>query len=286
MVNFINTAPIYLPWKEMGEDPRFEVTEAPPTRLNRLLAEGRLDVGLVSAFAYAQLHARTAIFPDLGISATGPVGSVILYSRVPVEELDGRTIRLTPHSATSVHLLRILLEDILGLRPRYVTGELPPPHLRDPSMGAYLAIGDEALRLAADPDPWIRLDLADIWRRRTGLPFVFAVWAVRKEAWRRDPEAVRALYRRLRSCLRAGRAALGRISRAVAPRIPMSPEACLDYLRGIELDLDAAKRRGLRHFFRRLHALGALPEVPALELLPLPGDDAAEAPPAVRSLAS
>lgn len=268
MVNFINTAPIYIPWQEMGSPEGVQVVESHPTELNRMLAEGRLDVGLVSSHAYGSEADRYLLLPDLGISATGPVGSVLLLSRIPVSDLHGRSVLLTPQSATSVNLLRIVLEDFFGIQPRYVTGGFAEREHLHPRPQAYLAIGDEALRLASLGRDWTYLDLAEIWLRETGVPFVFAVWAVRRESWEEKPGAIRALNRRLHECYVAGQASLARISSLVAPRIPMDLSACLAYLSGIELDLSPEKQRGLLYFFERLHQRGDFPQVSSLAMVP------------------
>ncbi|HID97726.1 MAG TPA: hypothetical protein EYP57_06015 [Thermodesulfobacteriaceae bacterium] len=267
IVNFINTAPICIPWQEMGPLEGWVVEEGPPTFLNMRLAEGRLDVGLVSSFAYGLDAERYFLLPDLGISATGPVGSVILFSRRPLRELHGKYVLLTPHSATSVNLLYIILENFLGIEPLYKTGRFQELE-SDPSTVAYLAIGDEALRLKASEKRLFQWDLAEIWLRNTGLPFVFAVWAVRKKSWNRISGRISALFRRLVTCYNTGRNDMARISRLVAPRIPMDPGQCLDYLEGIELDLSMEKQKGLLHFFSLLHERGGFPEVTELDILP------------------
>jgi chorismate dehydratase len=266
MVNFINTSPIYVPWQEMSPLNGWVVEEGAPTLLNSRLARGKLDAGIVSSYAYGLNADRYYILPDLSISATGPVGSVILLSKVPIEELHEKLVLLTPQSATSVNLLYIILEDFLGLRPIFRTGNFKELSA-NPVAQAYLAIGDEALRLRADSDNLFRSDLAKTWLDHTGLPFVFAVWAVREESWIAWPKKIRLLYNRLRECHQKGLKELERISNLVAPRIPMASLDCLEYLKGIELDLSEEKQQGLLHFFRLLHDRGGFPRVLKLKTL-------------------
>ncbi len=252
MVNYINTAPLYEIWKKRVKRPDWEIVEAPPARLNRLLAAGELDMGCVSSYEYAARPQRYRILSGLSISADGPVGSVYLFSRIAVEELSGRLILLSGQSETSVCLVRILLEDYYRQRPEYIRGEVFADRDREREIVAVLAIGDDALRLRAEGRYPLQFDLGEMWHQHTGLPFVFAVYAVREELIARNPDTVREIHRTLQQCLADGLADLERIAAAVAPRIPMTQQACLAYLQAMEYDLNAAKQEALKRFFTLL----------------------------------
>jgi len=251
MVNFLNTAPLYEVWKRTVCRPDWQVTEAPPSTLNRLLHEGALDLGFISSHEYAFHPEEYKILGNLSISATGKVGSVFLFSRLPAAELDGRLVLLSSQSQTSVHLVKIILEDFYRVQPRYETGlASESPDLA--GVDAVLSIGDEALLLAHGGRYPHQLDLGEAWQRETGLPFVFAVWAVREAFCRNEPDQVVAIHHELLRCLAEGREKLLEISRLVAPRIPMAAEACFAYLSGMEYDLDDRKQEGLTLFYRYL----------------------------------
>ncbi|RWX51185.1 chorismate dehydratase [Candidatus Electrothrix marina] len=259
MVNYINTAPIYEVWKEQVHNPDWPVTEAPPAQLNRLLAAGELDLGFVSCYEYAVRPEQYRIMADLSISATGPVGSVFLFSSVPPEELDGKQVLMTGQSDTSVWLLRIILEDFFLVKPKYTSGEVFGA--RDPANepAAVLAIGDEALRLATEtnsPYP-VQVDLAEFWNQQTSLPFVFSVCAVREDFLATAEDTARDLHQTLLSCRDQGQERLPEISERAARRIPMDPTACLHYLQAMEYDLSSAKLEALEEFFSRLIRHGA-----------------------------
>ncbi|MDD3815397.1 MAG: ABC transporter substrate-binding protein, partial [Desulfocapsaceae bacterium] len=117
---------------------------------------------------------------------------------------------------------------------------------------ALLAIGDQALRLVGDPQFPYQLDLGAVWQHHTGLPFVFAVYAVREDFCRRDPETLALIHRELVCCVQEGRQNLEAICQVAAPRIPMHPDECYVYLRAIEYDLGAEKQLALERFFRYL----------------------------------
>ncbi|MCW5213415.1 menaquinone biosynthesis protein [Desulfobulbus sp. TB] len=254
MVNYINTAPIYEVWKEQVQRPDWTVTEAPPAQLNGLLAAADLDLGFVSSYEYAARPELYRIMADLSISATGPVGSVFIFSSVPPEQLDGKKVLMTGQSETSVWLLRIILEDFFAVSPKYTSGEIFAEHRPEEEPTAVLVIGDEALRLATDkasPYP-VRLDLAEFWHQQTGLPFVFSVCAVREDFLARAEDVARELHQTLLACRDQGKKRLTEISEQVASRIPMNNTACLAYLQAMEYDLGPAKLRALEEFFSRL----------------------------------
>ncbi|MBW2329001.1 MAG: ABC transporter substrate-binding protein, partial [Deltaproteobacteria bacterium] len=98
MVNYINTAPIYEVWKEQVDRPDWQVIEAPPSNLNRMLAADELDLGFVSSYEYAVRPEKYRILSDLSISATGPVGSVFLFSTTRPEQLDDKLVFMTGQS--------------------------------------------------------------------------------------------------------------------------------------------------------------------------------------------
>ena len=262
MVNYINTAPIYEPWKARNQKPGWFVVEAPPSRLNILLSEGELDLGFVSSYEYAARPGNYRILPDLSISASGPVGSVFLFAKKAVSALDGDTVLLTNQSDTSVALTRIILEEFYQVAPRYFSGAITDENIV--RCEALLAIGDDALRLKADNTFPYCLDLGEVWSQETGLPFVFAVCAVREDFCQEAPDLLEEVYRNLVSCRDEGCADLEAICRIAAPKIPMNVGQCLKYLKGIEYDLGDAKREALAEYFtylirRNEVGVGALP---------------------------
>jgi chorismate dehydratase len=247
MVNYINTAPIYEPWKRRGEKSGWHIEEAPPSTLNRMLARGDLDLGFVSCFEYAAHPNLYRILPDLSISANGAVGSVFLFSKIPVKDLDNKLVLLTSQSETSVFLTKVVLEEFYGVRPQYVSGDVTSDY-RD-TCDALLAIGDDALRLAEDGNFHCQLDLGEVWKKHTGLPFVFAVCAVREEFCVKEPLLLYEVHQRFIECRQEGDSRLSDICKIAAPRIPMEVSRCLEYLQGIEYDLGHQKIEALERFF-------------------------------------
>lgn len=259
MVNYINTAPIYEIWKEQSLPPDWEIIEGQPSQLNLLLAAGKIDMGFVSSIAYAANPENYRILADLSISATGPVGSVFLFSDLQPEALDGRSVLLTRQSDTSIRLVRIILEEFFQVRPHYTVGDVYGELAGTDGVSAVLAIGDDALRLKAEQRYPVQLDLGEIWYKKTGLPFVFSVCAVQEQFLAEQPETARAIRRTLVDCRRQGARRMAEICDRVARRIPMDCEACSRYLLGIEHDLSPIKTQALERFFQYLVDRGEAP---------------------------
>lgn len=219
-----------------------------PAALNAQLAAGTLDASAVSAMAYLHHRDEWQLLPELAIGSESGVNSVILVSRVPLLALAGQTIAVTPQGATTPALLRILLEQGHGLKARYVTAEQPfPAVLRE--FPAALLIGDEALRaLPAARDDFFTWDLGALWRQWTGLPMVYAVWAVRRAVAAAAPEPVQALQQALVASKQWGLAHLDEVARAAAARTGFPEAVVRDYFRGIRYDLDDAAQAGLQRY--------------------------------------
>lgn len=264
MVNFINTAPLYDIWQRTVNRPEWDVVEAAPSVLNRMLYANELDMGLVSSQEYAAHPQDYLLLDDISISASGPVGSVYLFSRCDPSLLVGRTLLLSGQSQTSASLVKIILEKFYHVVPNYEVGSVLEAQ-ENKDIQAVLAIGDEALLLAQNKTYPHMIDLSKIWHEKTSLPFVFAIWAMREEFCRKNPEVVMEVHRQLLRCRNEGKQELKNISKRVAPRVSMDAEACYEYLRGIEHDLSPDKKKGLIRFIEYLIERGD----GAAEALPL-----------------
>ena len=260
MVSYINVAPIYEVWKERTLPTNWQVIAKHPRELNELLLEDQIDMGFVSAFAYALHPERYRIFAGLSISATGPVGSVFLFSRVPPAELNRQPVLLTRQSDTSIRLVQIILEEWYRIQPEYRQGVVYGPDSQAGTAQAILAIGDDALRLKREGQWPVVLDLGEEWMRHTGLPFVFSVWVVRDSFVQDQPEEARRIREMLLSCRDEGQRRLPEICRSVAARIPLDYNDCVQYLKAIEHDLTPVKIQALEKYFTFLIQRGEAPK--------------------------
>jgi chorismate dehydratase len=227
------------------------------------MRRGEVDLGSISALEYGRGFRDYLLLPDLSISAKGAVGSVLLFSRVPFSRLDGRTIRVSAASASGAALVKVLMAKLFEVQPRYQPGPLAGVPLAD--VAAVMAIGDEALRLKAAGVMPFELDLGQAWEELTGLPFVFGVWAVRRDFAEAHSEATATLHRLLLRSRDWGLASLAELSRIAGPSFSMTPAQILAYFHQLNYSLDPEHEEGLATFFNYLYNLGELPEEPRLE---------------------
>ncbi|MEM5788168.1 MAG: menaquinone biosynthesis protein, partial [Syntrophobacteraceae bacterium] len=182
-IGYLNVLPVYYPLENGIITHPFTIIPGVPSYLNELAANGELDISPVSSIEYARHSDLYYIVPDLSISSFGKVKSVLLLSRYPVEQLSGRDILMSSQSHTSVGLLKILAKLRFGIEPRFRVGT--PRQGQDGEdcrADAFLAIGDEALRLSGSGSYPEIVDLGAAWYEWTHLPFVFALWVVRRRA--------------------------------------------------------------------------------------------------------
>ena len=236
------------------------VVSATAAELNDLLAAGELDLSVVSAVEYARDAASYHLLPDLAISCDGPVRSVVLFSKRPVHELDGATVLRTASSRTSVLLLELLCRHRWRVRPRFATVRAESSDLEALAgfpHEAVLVIGDAALVLAARSDYPYVTDLGLAWKEWTGLPFVFAVWAARRDA---DHQAVGRAHRALLESRTWGLAHLDDLAVAAAEATGIDARTTRDYFNDLDYALSYRHLAGLTDFFRRLAQDGLVPD--------------------------
>ncbi len=165
-----------------------------------MLRRGDLDISPSSSIEYLRNKERYLVLPWFSISSLGPIKSILLFSGFPISELGGKTIAVTSDSETSVALLKIILKEFLSLKCRFKTISLRSVRNILSSYPAVLHIGDTAmieakkLSTADGPKqaPFI-YDLGELWDRQTGLPFVYALWVVRRDALRSKGRLIRQL---------------------------------------------------------------------------------------------
>lgn len=161
------------------------VTEV-PSLLNRGMLNGSLDIAPVSSFAFGLGWERLCLLPGLSVSSDGPVNSILLFSRKPPEQIGSGVIALTNTSATSVNLLKIIMEKAYGGKPTYWDSE-PNLDAMMENSDAALLIGDHAIEASWRKHDYIVTDLGEVWKRWTGYGMTFAVWAVQKAFAEQNP---------------------------------------------------------------------------------------------------
>jgi len=249
-----------------------------PSALNRRMADGSLDISVVSAVEYARDARRYLLLPDLAISCDGPVRSVMLFSRRPASDLDGKRVIVSRSSMTSVALLELLFENVWHARPEFIAGDAEMSDIAAfdrEQHEARLVIGDAALVLRGESRPRIAemsvadtsragtmpsypfsYDLGETWKAWTGLPFVFAVWVAQRTAPVAEALGVHASLIESRNW---GLRHLPALAAQASQATGVSEPVCHEYLSGLDYGLSYEHLAGLTEFFRRLVAAGVVP---------------------------
>ncbi len=238
-VQYLNSKPLIEGLRT--DDPEYELVMDYPSRLAERLMAGELDVGLIPSIECLR-DGRYCVVSDACVACFGPVRSVKLHSRVPISRI--RTLALDEGSRTSAALVRILLAERLGLRPRTSPFPCGAP-IESVQADAVLVIGDRAFH-PPPPDFVESWDLGEVWSNWTGLPFVFALWAARPDA------PLERLSRLLTESRDVGVQRLNRIAQREAPRLSIPLPVAEEYLlRNLHFRLGERERESLG-VFRRL----------------------------------
>lgn len=263
-ISFLNVLPIYHPL-EAGIIPHeYELVSGPPALLNNMMGAGDLHVSSCSCFEYAKRPDNYFLAEDLSIGSKGPVMSVLLLSRDEIPSLGGSEILISGESHTSANLLKILLKEYYNVSAGYKVGNVSAALNFGDRPKAFLAIGDEALRLGRHPDYPVRVDLAEAWREWTGLPFIFGIWvmaadAVKRKLFKTDPGEL------LRQGRDWGLAHLDLIIKLTGYSCPLSQEELRKYYQeGLLYTLRNEELEGLKLFYKMLLKRGLIEKIPEL----------------------
>jgi len=263
-LSYLNNAPMYyaLDRNLSSLAGRYEIVEGPPSHLNQCIRQKKIDLTVASSIVYARNFEHYAILPDLSIGSDGPVKSVLLVSRVPMERLDKQPLLLTSDSETSVALVKILLSQ-RGVEPVYVRGNVLQGIKGDscfpPDYAAFLIIGDSALLLREKGSYPFIYDLGGEWKKMTGLPFVFALWIVRQEAFYLHGELVFQIWQALCASRHYSLTHPEEFIASVRTPAELSKEVCLRYIqKDLRYELSARYREGLIMYYRFLYELGEI----------------------------
>ena len=241
-ISYVNMAPVFYRLEAEVEE-----IQGVPTELNRRLLAGELDVAPISSIEYARNADRLRLLPRLCVSSEGAVDSIQLVSRKPLEHV--RTVAVTPESATSVVLTKVLLPD---------ADHVPLGEEAD----AKLLIGDAALKSAFE-DPTPHYDLGRLWQERTGLPMVFAVWAC--------PEPLEAGLAELEDALvasvRLARAEPERLAFEASDRYGYPAGFLARYFEKLRYTFGPRERAGLYTVLEMAQQVGELDRVPELRFV-------------------
>jgi chorismate dehydratase len=195
--------------------------------------------------------------------------SCVIVSQVPLEQLDGARVALGSTSRTSVRLAQLLLTERFGVRPDYFT--CPPDlGLMMQEAEAAVLIGDAALRANLHDGPRLGLDVHDLgslWKEWTGLPFVFAVWAARRDYLEREPELVRQAHRMFLGSRDLSLEEVEKVAEQASRWEAFDKDVLARYFTTLDFRFGPAQLEGVTEFARRVGPTTGFPADVHVELL-------------------
>jgi chorismate dehydratase len=265
-IRYLNCLPFYFGLAEMLRDKGLEAEtsffESHPVEINLAMQKGEIDAAPVSSLEYLQHQDDYLLLPDLAIGTRLFARSVLLLSKKEIEQLNGTVIALSRESLSSSGLLRILLSRKYDYRNTFeVADQDPEAMLR--KYPAALVIGDQAL-FCQPKELVYKYDLGEMWQSWTGKPFVFALWAARRDFAARYPEALRDLSAALKENLLKNLADPEALLKQALGVTPADKRFCqmLGYLVNLQYLLDADMKEGVMKFFELAHEEGLVPAAP------------------------
>ena len=262
-IDYLNCYPFYYYMMRKTSIHGVEVVSGYPSDLNKMMINRELDMSPISSAAYSDMQDRVVLLPYFCLSSVGYVRSVLLISKIPIEELNKRKVGLSSASLTSMVLIKILLNKFYNIVPKYI--QTPPSPCLD-DVDAALIIGNEALINMKDPVPYI-YDLGDLWLRKTGFPVVFAIFAVQIDALNKYKDKINKVvesYRESLQCLNTDRDNLISSARKRYPDINYDIDK---YYSLLKFDLTHEFKRSLEFYFHEASELGILKRVKSLNFI-------------------
>ncbi len=263
-VDYINCLPVYYAIENGLVPVEAKMVKGPPTKLNQMFIEGKLDITPISSIEFARHSDIAVILPDLSISADGEVQSILLFSKVPVTELDGLKVCLPSSSATSVALLKILFEHYYQVKVEYF--------VQDPDLSKMLAkadaallIGDDALMAGVGALRWngralYVTDLGLAWKEFTDQKMIYALWVIHRNFVEKYPGDVGAVSASFIKAKNYGFANIPALIEQAAKKTGLSPQALEEYFKTIRYEFAEAEQKALLTFFDYAYKSGLIKE--------------------------
>ena len=269
-VDYIHCIPVYHALEEGLIPLEADLVKGEPTLLNKMILRGKLASAPISSIEYARHSDRLLILPGLSMSADGRSADILLISKVPVTELEGKVISLTKSSASSSALMKVLFDHYFQVEVEYITAAPDLDKMLKKADGAFL-IGDEALaaqqRIKDLKLTYYVTDLAEAWKQLTGEKFVFAVWAVQRSLAEKDPETAELICKTLQESKKAGIGLREEITGKASAGSGLPSKVIEGCLASVSYDFDEGDRRALLAFYDYAFKSGLIDERVKLRVL-------------------
>ncbi len=271
-IQFLNCMPLYWGLARTGTLLDLDLTKDTPEKLSEQLVRGELDIAPITLVEFLRAADDLVAFPDLAVGCDGPVMSCVIVSQKPLDQLDGARVALGSTSRTSVRLAQLLLAEKIGVQPDYYTC---PPDLgvMMQEADAAVLIGDAALRANLHDGPRLGLevhDLGQMWKDWTGLPFVFAVWATRREYLEREPLVVQKVHEAFLASRDLSLEEVAKVAEQAARWETFDEPVLERYFTTLDFRFGPAQLGGVREFARRVGPTTGFPADVKVSLLEQP----------------
>jgi len=268
-IQFLNCFPLYYGLLENKIPLNIELIKGYPSDLNRMLKNNLLDMAWIPSIAYARNYRDYILLPDVSVSSDGPVNSIFLFSKEPIENLHNRRVAMSNISTTSQALLRILMANYYQCAPDYFDSA--------PELGAMLIeadaallIGDDALRAYYKNDNRLLVyDLGQIWKEYTGLPMVFAIWAIREEWAYTHLDDLKKIHQVFLESIQFSLEHIKDAAIIASQWEDFDYPYLVDYFNALKYDFDGRKQKGLMEYYNQACSLGLIEQVPPIKILDL-----------------
>jgi chorismate dehydratase len=268
-IQFLNCLPIYWGLARTGTLLDLELSKDTPEKLSEQLVAGDLDIAPITCVEFLKNADDLVAFPDVAVGCDGPVMSCVIVSQLPLDRLDGARVALGSTSRTSVRLAQLLLEERHGVRPDYF--RCPPDlGLMMQEADAAVLIGDAALRANLVDGPRLGLDVHDLgsmWKEWTGLPFVFAVWATRRDYLAREPHGVRQVHSAFLDSRDLSLQEVDKVAEQAARWETFDADVLARYFTTLDFRFGSAQLEGVAEFARRVGPTTGFPSDVRVNLL-------------------
>jgi len=278
--SYSNLFPIFYMLEKECNCSGYEFIEGVPSGLNRMLRNGDIDVSPSSSIEYLRYSGKYSLLEGHSISSAGPVISVLLFTKRPLEALNGLTVLVSSQSETSVALLEIIFKKFIGIKCNLKQADLSIPVSDAQLKGsdAYLLIGDDALKVHKSPfssalgrihrgekgkrrgitEAVHIYDLGELWFKYTELPFTFALWIHRKECCPEKAELLERFRDDLDRAKELAKDNLKIIANASPLKNILSEDELIAYWGKISYDFSGEHKKGLELFAKFSKELGLL----------------------------
>ncbi len=267
-IQYLNCVPFYYGLINNKLLFNMELIKGTPTELNQMILNGYLDVSPISAIEYCRHADNLLLLPDLTVSSNGEVKSILLISKKPIQELEGKKVALTTSSATSRVLTHIILIEKYNLEVEYIDTKSTFEETMQEAE-AVLLIGDDALKVLYYPEEFFLYDLGKEWKELTGEKMVYAVWAANKKFSDNKPELLQEIFSALISSIEYSSSRLYEIASKSERWELFDREFLYNYFKSLSFEFGEDYKRGLKLFYKYAQKYKLVKDIPELEFAPV-----------------